>query len=105
MSHYYLNEDHTYRPCGLLEWSAQLEKLSKGGLKHVGHHVVEGRRVSTVWLGLDHNDFGGRPHVFETMVFDENGSDIYCTRYTTWEEAEEGHIKALDWVLGGRPDE
>jgi hypothetical protein len=24
--------------------------------------------VSTVWLGLDHN-WGGRPHIFETMVF------------------------------------
>lgn len=31
--------------------------------------LPDGKEVSTVWLGLDHNYFGGPPLIFETMVF------------------------------------
>lgn len=56
-----------------------------------------GGRVSTVFLGLDHN-FGtsDSPLLFETMVFDAGSSDdIACRRYATWEEAEAGHDDML----------
>lgn len=105
MSHYYLNEDHSYRPCSLMEWASQLDTLTKTDKKHVADEVIEGVRVSTVWLGLDHNYFGGRPLLFETMVFNAEGSDIYCERYTTWEQAESGHNKAVEWVKDGCKDE
>jgi hypothetical protein len=41
------------------------------------------------------------------MVFDEpkSGTDIYMDRYTTWDEAIEGHKKAIQWVLDGCIDE
>ena len=97
MSHYYLNEDKTYRPASLHEWATQFEHMER----HVGDDQVNGKHVSTVWLGLDHNYYGGLPLVFETMVFNEDGSDIYCERYTTWQEAEEGHQKATQWVKNG----
>jgi len=46
--------------------------------------------VSTVFLGLDHNLRGeGPPILFETMVF--GGECKLQLRYTTWEEAQEGH--------------
>lgn len=93
---YYLNEDKTYRPAELLEWAEQFENMNR----HVGNDVVCGKHVSTVWLGLDHNHFGGVPLVFETMVFSEHdgNSDIYMERYSTWDEALEGHKKAIEWV-------
>lgn len=48
-------------------------------------------RVSTVFLGLDHNHFGnGPPELFETMVF-VNGRGDDCEHYATWAEAEAGH--------------
>lgn len=102
--HYYLNEDHTYRPCTLLEWSNQLQVMNSNGTKHVADDDVKGYRVSTVWLGLDHNHFGlldeGRPHVFETMVFKKGDSiDLFTRRYTTWEEAEKGHSIIYDLIL------
>jgi hypothetical protein len=34
-------------------------------------YPVEGVRVSTAWLGLDHSFLVGPPVIFETMVFDE----------------------------------
>ena len=52
--------------------------------------------VSTVFLGIDHN-FGShdRPILFETMIFP---AAEYCVRYATWDEAEEGHQRALAMV-------
>lgn len=53
-------------------------------------------RVSTVWLGSDHNFLDkGPPLIFETMVFrgPEGLLEVDCDRYATLEEAEEGHAK------------
>ena len=101
--HYFLNEDKTYRPCNLHEWAMQFREIDR----HVGDDIVDNCRVSTVWLGLDNNYFEEPPLVFETMVFDaeKHGSDIYSYRYTTWDEAIEGHKKAIQWVLDGCVDD
>jgi hypothetical protein len=97
MNKYYLNEDKTYRPAGLMEWAEQFETMDR----HVLDDKIDGHRVSTIWLGLDHNYFGGKPLVFETMIFvdEDGGNDIYCDRYSTWEEAEKGHMQALSWLM------
>ena len=65
--------------------------------------------VSTVWLGLDHG-FGceERPVVFETMVFDSevNNDGLhpsmseFTRRYTTVEDALQGHVEVLEEVQG-----
>ncbi len=96
MSKYYLNEDKTYRPAELIEWATQLEHMDN----HVACEVVLCKTVSTIWLGLDHGFREERPLVFETMVFSEydSGTDIYMDRYSTWDEAVEGHQKAVEWV-------
>lgn len=106
--HYYLNEDHTYRPCSFVEWAEQFENLR--GSKHVANDIVNGNRISTIWLGLDHNflrgTFGGDPLVFETMVFTEEvGGSKYCERHSTWDEAVEGHSRAIEWVNRGCPED
>lgn len=49
-------------------------------------------RVSTVWLGLDHGWGGGRPLIFETMIFtSDEAIDTWCDRYSTEDEARAGH--------------
>jgi hypothetical protein len=55
-------------------------------------------QVSTVFLGMDHS-FGddGPPILFETMIFG-GALDGYQERYSTWEEAEEGHRLALELI-------
>lgn len=35
------------------------------------------------------------------MVFNPQGNDTYIDRYTTWDEALEGHKKAMAWVIDG----
>lgn len=75
---------------GILEWGAWMQANDRG----VACDVFGRVRVSTVFLGLDHNLFGGRPLWFETMVFGGE-HDHHQERYTTWEEAEAGH----KWVV------
>lgn len=104
-TYYKLNEDKTVSPCSAEEWSKQLEELHKNGNKHVALDVVDGKIVSTIWLGTNHNWLESPPLIFETMIFDEweigNGREIYCERYSTYKEAEEGHKTAIQWVVDG----
>lgn len=51
-------------------------------------------RVSTVFLCIDHSFGGGRPILWETMIFGgrHNGNQW---RYSSLEEAQQGHIEAV----------
>ena len=53
--------------------------------------------VSTVFLGLDHAWNSDIPVLWETMIFGGE-HDQYQDRYTSIEDAVEGHQKAVDLV-------
>lgn len=56
--------------------------------------------VSTVWLGVDHSFMNlDTPIIFETMVFGGKYDD-YTKRYSTEQEALEGHKTVVDIVCG-----
>lgn len=81
-----------------------------GGDRSVAVEHVGDRRVSTVFLGIDHN-FGGVPMLFETMVFlGDHGDtdDRYMRRYSTRQEALDGHelvVEELKREQGGEADD
>ena len=78
----------------LLKWANWFETAER----HVADDMVGKTRVSTVFLGIDHNLFGtGKIILFETMIFGGKHND-YQERYSTWEEAEKGHKRALRLV-------
>jgi hypothetical protein len=57
--------------------------------------LESGVRISTVFLGIDHNHLRqGPPILFETMIFG-GPYDQYMDRYCTWAEAEAGHARAV----------
>lgn len=96
MKKYILLEDKkTYREePDILIWGKWLEEY---GNKNLHNDTSDTHRVSTVFLGIDHA-FGdsNTPILFETMVFavrdgKTNWSDLDMERYTTAEEAAEGH--------------
>lgn len=68
-----------------------------GGLryKRVAHTTLpaQGVRVSTVWLGIDHNFWHeGPPVMFETMVFAiDSDQSLAMWRYATERDARKGH--------------
>jgi len=79
--------------------------------RHVADEIIEvdskKYRVSTVFLGIDHQyEAGGPPLVFETMVSplfngDVQYSDLYCRRYSSWAEADQGHKETVQEVITG----
>ena len=69
--------------------------------RHLAEDKIGDVRVSTVFLGLDHSFFGGKPLLFETMIFGGN-NDQYQARYPTKEEALAGHGFALEAVKSGQ---
>lgn len=104
---YILDKDRNVIPASLMELSTYLEESTEERI--VKRDTVNGLRVSTVFIGLDHNfsmpeerekeDY--KPYIFETMIFDVDEKEIYCDRYATWAEAEEGHQKAIKLVKYG----
>lgn len=62
--------------------------------------------VSTVFLGTNHNYFGGPPLIFETMVFrrsDHQG--VYQDRYSSEDAAIKGHKETVEMVKRGEIEE
>ncbi len=78
--------------------NAWVNDLENEDYKRVGLTEINEVKVSTVWLGLDHSfGIGEKPLIFETMIFGgaHNG---YQERYSTEEEAREGHKRAVELV-------
>lgn len=76
-------------------WSALYEEINR----RVASDEIGEVRVSTVFIGLDHNFGDGPPLIYETMIFGGFHGD-YCERYSTREEAEKGHKEAVLLVKG-----
>ncbi len=88
MSRYY---DRRGNPVAdVITWARTFEEADR----HVGDTTIGDVRVSTVWLGVDHNFGSGPPLLFETMVFGGK-LDEEQERYSTEAEAEAGHAR---WV-------
>jgi hypothetical protein len=66
----------------------------------VAFDEVEGVRISTEFLGIDHNFgfIGSPPILWETMVFGGE-LDEKCRRYASLEEAKAGHAKMVERVF------
>lgn len=92
----YILDGHKGVRCpNLLEWAKWFEIADRD----VGKTCRDGVRVSTVFLGLDHNYGDGPPLLFETMIFGGE-HDASQWRYSTWEEAAEGHRAACELAFG-----
>ncbi len=103
---YYILDNRKAIPCDLLVWAKMFESqycsVAKTDIKRSKLKVwlnkwlkikkYEPCLVSTIFLGLNHNWGPGSPLIFETMVFGGK-HDQEMDRYSTWEEAEEGHKK------------
>ena len=92
MSDKYILDGHKAVPADLMTWAKWYEKADR----HVAQSGQQGKtRVSTVFLGLNHQWGEGPPLLFETMIFGGE-HDQYQERYATWDEAEQGHRKACE---------
>jgi hypothetical protein len=76
----------------------------KPELKVTAVDLVDGVRVSTVFLGMDHgfrweakDSPNYKPILWETMIFGGKYND-YQERYTSHEDALKGHQKAINLI-------
>lgn len=83
----------------LIEWARWFED---GSNRRVAADDVNGIHISTVFLGLDHRWDNGPPMLFETMTFGK-GFEQEQERYSTWDEAMEGHAKMIERVKAAIP--
>lgn len=97
MNDKYLLKGHKPVPVeDLVEWARWYETANR----RVAETVLGDVRVSTVFLALDHRMRDQDPPLlFETMIFGGPQAG-YCERYSTWEEAEEGHAQAVELARG-----
>jgi len=95
VSDYY---DRQGRPI-TIEERIRLDNSEVDGLPYmrIAETFTEGCRVSTVWLGLNHQHGDGPPLIFETMVFG-GGLDQHAERWATEDEARAGHEQMVEKV-------
>lgn len=93
--HYVLEGKETRPAKSLKDFGARFERLNR----IVAQETINGYFISTVFLGLDHNFGLGRPILFETMIFNEDGDDEYQVRCSTYDEAVTEHRIAVGKVL------
>jgi hypothetical protein len=77
-----------------------VELMSDVAYRRVAHDVAQHDphdvTISTIWLGADHSDsIGGKPIIFETMVFVCGESHDPPIRYATEADALAGHARIV----------
>ena len=95
MSWYILDENNKPVKSTIVDCSKWLEENPER--KAVKQEHIGDVFISTVFLGLDHAWDSDVPVLWETMIF-RGEHDQYMDRYTSVEEALEGHQKALNLV-------
>ena len=90
MSEHAILKDHQVVLTDFLTWAKWYEAHDRTVAK-TSLGITE---ISTVFLGLNHQFGIGPPLWFETMVFGGQ-LDQEMDRYTTWEEAERGHLEMV----------
>lgn len=94
-NHFYILEGKIPKPVdNVMEWAMFNESANR----IVKKTQLPDCDVSTVFLGINHRHGPGAPILFETMIFGGDHNE-YCERYSTWEEAEAGHQKAIELVF------
>ena len=91
-----MHYDREGREISLRDW-AKLHNVNE--YVRVGSDEIGPYWVSTVWIGINHRFLGGAPPlIYETMVFKGDESDLDCVRYSTLDQAIEGHRRMVEEV-------
>jgi hypothetical protein len=101
---YYILSDGKLKKVSLMEWAYWFNDMDNRRIDYTDisnePNYPGGKFVSTVCLGLDHDPFGQKPILFESMIFggkwDQRG-----WRYASVGEAKQGHWTIVDCVRNG----
>lgn len=93
-SGYYILKGRKVIPASLMEWAILMKD---DDMRQIALTTLGEVKISTVFLGLDHQFGDGPPILFETMVFGGR-QDEYQRRYSTYDEAEQGHKGTINML-------
>jgi hypothetical protein len=98
--YYILNELGEPEEADVITWASWFEQnRNMRAVKR--EYVDDGVMVSTVFLGIDHSFLlGEKPILWETMVFGGK-FDQHETRFSTRQEALDGHKRICDAIKAG----
>ena len=98
MSDNYILEGKKIIPCpDFFQWAKWLETADR----IIAKDTIGDSYISTVFLGLDHSFSKGPPLLFETLVFGGK-LDQEMDRYSTWDEAIDGHKAMIERVRNNK---
>jgi len=101
--HYKLDDENNPIPCSIREWGEMYRGEESNKRRKVANDLMDDYEISTVFTGYDMG-YEDKLLLFETMVFNK-GNEIYVERCGTWQEAENMHKKAIQWIKDGCKDE
>ena len=84
-----------------LEWMEDNPNRKTVGYDELKDLNGDDVRISTVFLGRDHSHFLKIPTLWETMIFGGENDQAYQERYASYEQAIEGHQKAINFIKKG----
>jgi len=91
VNHYILDDNGEIQVADLMTWAQWFE--SHPDKRRIAYDELGKAKVSTVFIGLNHNWGDDPPLLFETMIFG-GPHDQDQWRYSTREEALAGHERA-----------
>lgn len=94
---YKLDEFNNTIPCASSSEYCEWERLNPEK-RRIGRDNIGRLLVSTVFLGLDHGYYGDIL-LFETMIFNGDGEELYQDRYTTYKDALEQHEEIVKTLM------
>lgn len=92
---YILNGREVHEEPDLMKWAEWFETADR----FIKETEKDGVRISTAFLGIDHQYLDGEPLLFETMVFGGE-YDLEMDRYSNIDAAEKGHDEMVRKVFG-----
>lgn len=96
LGRYILNEHREAVLCpdadAWLMWMATHDRV-------VAKTEIGQKLLSTVFLAINHQWGDGPPLLFETIFFNEEAECLEMQRYSTWAEAELGHMEWTEKLL------
>jgi len=92
--HYILDENKRIKSVDLMTWAKWFEKRER----IVKQERIGPSKVSTVFLGIDHNFGDGPPILWETMVFGGSLDQEQNRCAGDWDQAEAMHLDMVERV-------
>ncbi len=95
--YYILDTEQNAIPVDITTWARWMQSADRV----IQSSYVGDVHISTVFLAYDHAfNRTSEPVLFETMLFGGNHDQELFDRYSTYAEAEQGHERAMKYLMG-----